>query len=38
MRAFFVPPFVTLGLDPRVLHLTQDQYVKRSRVKPENDD
>ena len=34
----FNPPAVTLGLDPRVLHLPREDKVKSPRVKPEGDD
>ena len=32
------PPDVTLGLDPRALHLRDVQQVQCPRVKPEGDD
>jgi hypothetical protein len=32
------PPAVTLGLDPRALHVPMAQQVQHPRVKPEGDD
>jgi hypothetical protein len=32
------PQFVTLGLDPRALNLTDAQQVQSPRVKPKGDD